>query len=276
MVLVNGTPADAIGAGDRGLHYGDGLFETFAVRDGRPLCWEAHLARLSAGCRRLRLPQPDADRLREEARRLCDGVVIGVLKLIVTRGTGGRGYAAPATVQPTRILLRYPWPAHPPEYGETGVRVRVCDTRLGGNPALAGIKHLNRLEQVLARREWDEPDIAEGLMLDEGGRVVEGTMTNLFMVSRGRLLTPSLERSGIAGIMRQLILGEAAAVGLPAGEASLGLDELQAADEIFLSNSVIGIWPVRELAGRVFKVGPVAGRLTRALAERGHLARAPG
>jgi 4-amino-4-deoxychorismate lyase len=276
VVLVNGTPADAIGAGDRGLHYGDGLFETFAVCDGRPLCWEAHLARLSAGCRRLRLPQPDVVRLREEAGRACDGLAIGVLKLIVTRGPGGRGYAAPATVQPTRILLRYPWPAHPPADGGTGVRVRVCDTRLGGNPALAGIKHLNRLEQVLARSEWDDPDIAEGLMLDEGGWVVEGTMSNLFMVSRGRLLTPSLERSGIAGVMRRLILAQAAALGLPAAEASLGLDDLQAADEIFLSNSVIGIWPVRELAGRVFKVGPVAGRLTQALAERGHLARAPG
>jgi len=272
VVLVNGIATEALGVRDRGLHYGDGLFETLAVSQGRPLCWDPHMARLLAGCERLRLPCPDADGLRKEAREACAALPLGVLKILITRGAGGRGYRPPREPVPTRIVMTRPWPPYPPGNTETGVTVIICQTRLGTNPGLAGLKHLNRLEQVLARSEWDDPGIAEGLMLDATGRVVEGTMTNLFMLSRGRLLTPALDEAGVAGVMRRLILETAPDLGLPATECSLNLRDLNAADELFLSNSLVGVWPVRELAGRAFKVGPVARRLRQELGSRGYLA----
>ncbi len=133
------------------------------------------------------------------------------------------------------------------------------------------MKHLNRLEQVLARAEWDDAAIAEGLMLDDAGRVVEGTMSNLFVVSGGRLLTPGLEAAGVAGVIRGLIMDVAPELGFQVSECDLRLADLNAADELFVCNSVIGIWSVREMAGSLFKVGPVAGRFRQALVDEGHI-----
>ncbi|TCO83141.1 aminodeoxychorismate lyase apoprotein [Plasticicumulans lactativorans] len=251
-VLVDGRPADALAVADRGLQYGDGLFETFAVRDGRPELWTAHLARLARGGERLSLPLPDPGLLAAEAEQLCRGVARGVLKLIVTRGVGGRGYAPPRPCRPTRVLSLHPWPAHPPGHATGGVRVRWCAHPLSLNPRLAGLKHLNRLDQVLARAEWDDPTIAEGLMCDPHGHVVEGTMSNLFVLRDGRLLTPPLDGAGIAGVMREVVLEAARGLGLVVAQAALRPAEVLAADGVGLSNSVIGLWPVRELEGRTW------------------------
>jgi 4-amino-4-deoxychorismate lyase len=130
------------------------------------------------------------------------------------------------------------------------VRVRYCETRLGHQPLLAGLKHLNRLEQVLARAEWSDPDVAEGLMLDLDGRVVEGTQTNLFALLEGRLVTPPLNRCGVAGVVREVAIASAAAVGLEVVESVLLPEQVAAADGLFLTSSLAGIWPIRELAGR--------------------------
>ena len=203
--LINGVAATCIDAHDRGFHYGDGLFETFAVSNGEPAMWDMHMQRLLLGCQRLGFPAPDPTLLRSEALSLCavpDAPARGVLKIIITRGGGGRGYRAPspsavlATGGVTRMLALYPWPDYPAAFWSEGVAVRVCATRLGCNPALAGIKHLNRLEQVLARNEWDDASVAEGLMLDPQGSVIEGTMTNLFVVRNGQLLTPDVSQCG--------------------------------------------------------------------------------
>ncbi len=167
--LIDGVPAERIGVRDRGLQYGDSLFETIAVVDGRPRNWEAHMERLGSGARRLSLPLPPPGLLLEELRRVSRGEGRCVVKLILTRGEGGRGYRPPQAAPGHRILLHAPWPDYPPGRFEEGIQVRLCTTRLGRNPALAGLKHLCRLEQVLARAEWSEPEIAEGLMLDEGG-----------------------------------------------------------------------------------------------------------
>ena len=190
--LIDGREAVAIDVRDRGLHYGDGLFETLAVAQGRPLLWRRHMQRLAAGCRRLRIPPPAAETLREEAERLCARLDRAVLKIMVTRGDGGRGYAPPPAAAGTRVLMTYPWPPYPERHRRDGVAVRVCAARLGASPGLVGLKHLNRLEQVMARAEWDDPSIAEGLMLDAAGHVIEGTMSNLFAVIGGRLVTPDL------------------------------------------------------------------------------------
>jgi 4-amino-4-deoxychorismate lyase len=263
-VLVNGETLDCLSSLDRGLMFGDGVFETLAVTGGEPRFWLRHLERLAEGCRRLGLPLPDASLLRDEAAALLTGSDACVLKIIVTRGAGGRGYRPPGTARPTRILQLHPWPDLPQECAENGVRVRLCAMRLGSNPALAGIKHLNRLEQVLARQEWDDPDIREGLMLDGGGCVIEGTMSNLFVVRGGKLATPALGRCGVAGIMRTVVMELAGGTGLDVSVGELQLADVEQADELFLTNSLIGVWPISGLGDRTWPVG----RVTRQLQER--------
>ena len=263
-VLVNGAVTDALSSLDRGLLYGDGLFETIAVQDGQPRFWRRHLARLSAGCERLGIPSPTEYCLREEADALAAGSERGVLKLIVTRGCGGRGYRPETPAHPTRILQLHPWPDYPAQCQESGVRVRLCRQRLGHLPALAGIKHLNRLEQVLARMEWDDPAIMEGLLLDTGGHLVEGTMSNLFMIRDGVLMTPALDRCGVAGVLRGVVLE--LAVGLmPVQVRALRPDDLRTADEAFLTNSLIGIWPDSAFEDHSYSRGILTHRLQERL-----------
>jgi len=265
---VNGVAVGCVDAADRGLQYGDGLFETMGVRDGQVSSWPRHMARLLAGCQRLGIQAVDDGQLAHEAAGLLAGTERGVLKLIVTRGSGGRGYRVPENAEPRRILQLHPWPDFPPAAGEAGVAVRLCSTRLSHNPLLAGIKHLNRLEQVLARREWDDSHIAEGLLLDIDGRLVEGTMSNLFLVRDEVLLTPDLRRCGVAGIMRSIILEHAERQSLGAEIRSLDSADLLAADEVFLCNSLIGIWPVSAVDGRQFRKGAVTDRLQQLLQAR--------
>ncbi len=254
---------------DRGLQYGDGLFETMAVRDGR-IPWLAyHLRRLRSSCARLRITFPETAGLRREIAALAAGQLRAIIKLIVTRGVGGRGYRPDPDASSRHILMRHPWPAHAQRYAQEGIRLRVCRTRLASNPALAGLKHLNRLEQVLARLEWDDDSrYQEGLMLDYQDRVIEGTMTNLFIVRSGCLLTPDLSASGVAGVMREIILETAVQRAIPCQVTRLALPDIAQAEEIFVCNSVVGVWPVAALQGRRYPLGPVTRQLTEAIEAR--------
>lgn len=255
-VWVDGQPASMVSARDRGLQYGDGLFETMSVRNGRVPLWNRHLARLLDGCARLKIEAPHLSRLEAEILLAVQDLTCGVAKLIVTRGVGERGYCA-ARGAPTRILSVHTAPQYPLGHRSQGVHVRVCRTRLGLNPALAGVKHLNRLEQVMARSEWDDAQVAEGLMLDMRDRVIEGTSTNLFFTEGNILVTPDLSDAGVAGIMRGLLLERAPAWGLETRIEQVSLARLKNADEVFLSNSAIGVWPVCSLEGKHYPVGPV-------------------
>lgn len=263
-MLVNGQAQTTIAVADRGLHYGDGLFETIAVRAGIPQLWDRHWWRLSRGCQRLGIEGVNQEELWDEALKVCADVKQGILKLIVTRGEGGRSYRPAPTNKATRIVATYPWPDHPIAHWQGGVAVRICTTRLGRNPALAGLKHLNRLEQVLARREWDDPHITEGLMLDDQGHAISGTMSNLFMVTTGRLVTSQLKECGVEGVMRSLILDAASELAVPWEETVMTLQDLRQASEVFLCNAVIGVWPVRRIEQQPYAIGPV----TQLLAER--------
>jgi len=182
----------------------------------------------------------------KEVRRLCGPDTDGVIKIIITAGSGGRGYAAPEIIACQRIVSLFPLPSFPAERVEQGIKVITCDYRLPHNPRLAGIKHLNRLDQVLARSEWQDPDIAEGIVLDSENNVVEGTMSNLFVVKGGVLFTPTLEQAGVKGVMRDFVIEAALSMGLQTCEVSLGVDEFKEAEEVFVTNSVIGLWPVRQ------------------------------
>ncbi|WP_031431490.1 aminodeoxychorismate lyase [Methylomicrobium agile] len=268
MLLVNGERRKTLPVSDRGLQYGDGLFETIEIENSRPVFFDLHLRRLEAGCLRLGLPFPSPGLLAEEARTLCrESPAQAVLKIIVTAGSGGRGYRRPETIETTRILSLHPYPEYPAAFGTEGIRARLCATRLGINPALAGLKHLNRLEQVLARAEWSDSAIQEGLMLDSGGHLIEGTMTNLFYARNGALYTASLEWCGIAGIIRELIMRLAARHRLAVIELSYTPERLASADEAFVCNSIIGIWPVRQFEQIALRPGPITRNMQQWLAD---------
>jgi 4-amino-4-deoxychorismate lyase len=267
MILVNGECREHIEISDRGFQYGDGLFETIAVTNGQPVFLGLHLDRLNAGCRRLYIPFPGYELLTFEAQKLSQNSSNAVLKLILTRGSGGRGYRQPEVIQTTRVLSLHPFPDYPDSYNEQGIVARFCDTRLGLNPVLAGVKHLNRLEQVLARAEWADPDIQEGIMLDMNEHVIEGTMTNLFYAKKDTLYTSSLFLSGVAGIMRGIIMSISSNHGMSVIEHTVTKDELLSADEIFVCNSIAGIWPVKQIATTCFPVGVRTRQLQSWLAQ---------
>jgi 4-amino-4-deoxychorismate lyase len=247
--FVNGKPAGSIDLQDRGLAYGDGLFETIAMRCGGPCLWPEHMARLSAGAERLGIPMPGEALWRDEIRQLTRAGPTATVKLILTRGIGARGYRPPLRPQPSRILLLYPTEDPAPRWSRREVAVRLCTTRLGANPALAGIKHLNRLEQVMAQSEWTDPDIAEGLMCDVHGNLIGGTMTNLFLYREGTLLTPRLHQAGVSGTVRRRVLYQARALGIPVRETRLRPADLLRADGAFLTNALIGCRPISRFDG---------------------------
>ena len=267
MFLLNGVQADSLSLQDRGLQYGDGLFETIAVHNQQFEFWQRHMQRLHEGCQRLRISAPDPELLLAEARRLLDGRTEAVLKIIISRGQGGRGYRAPleSETKPSRILAVYDMPDYPAANQSNGIAARYCDTRLGTSPALAGIKHLNRLEQVLARSEWQDESIFEGLMLAAHGRVTAGTMSNLFFVKEGILCSPDLSNAGVAGIMREVILEIARKQKIEVEIAHFSRADLSSADEVFISNSLIGVWPVRQLEQQQFSIGPVTQKIIAAV-----------
>jgi 4-amino-4-deoxychorismate lyase len=262
-VLVNGHESACVDAADRGLQYGDGLFETLAVHAGTPLLWSEHMQRLADGCARLRLPPPDPECLQREVMQVCAGQERAVAKVIITAGVAGRGYRRESAAPPTRVVSAHAWPAYPDSYAREGVAVRWCDTVLGINPRLAGIKHLNRLEHVLARAEW-AMEFAEGLMCDSEGYVVEGTMSNVFAVIGATVLTPAVTVTGVAGVMRSQVLQWVRAQGYACHEKRMTPAVLEAADEIFLTNSIIGVWPVRTLASRSYALGETTYKIQKA------------
>jgi len=268
-LLINGTPARVIEAADRGLHYGDGLFETLAVVDGQPSLWKAHMNRLRSGCERMGIECPDESLLLRESLAEIDSEQRGVLKIIVTRGAGERGYRPPVASNPNRILDCTPWPVHLDTRSDLGVEVRLCSVRLGRNPVLAGMKTLNRIEQVLARSEWCDDRIAEGLMFDTGGYLIEGTASNLFLFLRDRLVTPDLTNCGIAGIMRGLVIEQAEKLGIPLSIQNLRLADLKAADGLFLTNSLIGIRPVAKIGDWTYGLEYMDTGLVKEVLSRG-------
>ncbi len=266
LYWVNGRPAGQISAADRAVQYGDGLFETLRVRASRAEFLERHIRRLAAGCERLQLPTLDRRLVRQELTELAARQGDAVVKLIVSRGPGGRGYRFFPGQEVTRIVSVHPLPGGLSASAQAGVRVRVCATRLADQPLLAGIKHLNRLEQVLARAEWTDAAIAEGLMLNYSEQLIEGTMSNVFMVRDDVLLTPELANCGVAGVMRSVILDLAKELGVRTQVCRLGLHDTAAAREVFLCNSLIGIWPVVSIDGvGSFEAGHLTRRLQAAL-----------
>jgi 4-amino-4-deoxychorismate lyase len=261
---LDGEPLNAAWSLDRGLHYGDGLFETMIVRNGRIRFAAAHQQRLQQGCQRLDI-DCDAAAALQQAQSLA-GAGDALLKLIVTRGLATeRGYAPAGNERARQLLLRYPLPA-----GEAGdqapMRLALLPVTLGENPLLAGIKHLNRLELVLASAARRARGCDEGLLCSSSGHLACGTSSNVFLVSDGRLLTPRVDRCGIAGVLRSVVLREAHRLGLPAQEQDLAPALLASAAEIFITNVRLGVRIATEVDGRVMPPAPWAQALQQRIA----------
>ncbi len=258
---INGRAGRQVDITDRGFTYADGLFETVAIRAGAPRFLGLHLDRLLTGCGRLGIAVPTRASLAADLKASVRDIPYGVLKVFVTRGPGPRGYALPDRPAPTVAWGTGESRAQP----SLPIEIRWCETMTSANPATAGLKSLGRLEQVLARAEWQQPEIAEGLMLSTEGQLVGGTASNVFLVAGDRLLTPGVNRSGIAGVMRRVVIEAALGAGIPVLETELSAADVRNATEVFLTNALTGIRPVRQLGPQRWATGPVTGQLCRLL-----------
>ena len=257
---IDGQRADCVPADDRGLQYGDGLFETLLLRANTPRFLELHLTRLALGCERLRLPFKAMDQLRADiGAAAAEAPVLAILKIIVTRGSAvQRGYT-PGGETARRIMMLFDCPA--PNWPPDGIDLHVASMTMAPNPQLAGIKHLNRLENVLAAREARDANAFDALMTAADGGIVSGAMSNIFVVSHGVLATPPVDRAGVAGVMRSVVIRESSALGLPVSERHLSLDDLKTADEAFITNARIGVVRVRRVGEHAFPMNTISRRI---------------
>ena len=267
MIRVDGTAQTVVPATDRGLAYGDGVFRTLTAIGGRPRHWRHQYERLAADCRSLALPAPDRAFLEREIALVAGDAARCVVKITVTGGSGARGYRRPDAPQTTVIVASSAYPDYPATCRAEGVAVHVCTIRLALQPALAGVKHLNRLQNVLARSEWNDPDVREGLMRDAADRLVCGTMSNVFLVEDDRLVTPALDRCGVAGATRAVLLEAAAQRARTVAIEDVAWDRVLRANEVLLTNSVIGVWSVRRIGDHALPRGRMADELNRWLDE---------
>ena len=265
IIWINGIVSEKIAVQDRGLHYGDGVWETIAIQQGQAEFLHEHLQRLFFGCQQLGIELPKSIQLREEIKIALQAIeqTQGILKIIITRGQGGRGYNPIGASQPCRILSTHPWPDDQKKFYKHGINLTLCKTRLAYSPKLAGFKHLNRLEQVLARAEW-QAQFQEGLMMDYQDHIVEGVMTNVFIIKNETIITPPLEYCGIAGIMRAELMRLAEEDGISVKVSQLNIDDIYQADGLFLSNSILGLWPVKQFLDKSYPI-PI---ITRQLQDR--------
>jgi 4-amino-4-deoxychorismate lyase len=265
--LLNGRFIDpaqpALTLQDRGWQYGDGIFETMLLLRSQVRFWRDHIERLQAGCARLGMQAPDAELLQQELQQLCAGRQDGVIKLTLMRSGSERGYRPPLTADTTRLWQLFDAPAA----AASSITMRWCDTRLSRNAQLAGVKHCNRLEQVLAQAEWRDADIAEGLMLDTEGELICGTMSNVFLVLEGMLVTPDLRYSGIAGVMRKNVLRLTSLLQIETEQRAVRAEEVSLAHEMFICNAVRGIQPVTRLEQQQWPIGKMTLTLQRAMQE---------
>ena len=252
--LVDGELLEQVSAADRGLHYGDGLFETIAVIDGQPRFWQGHMDRLAAGCERLDMPVIPQSVLLREVQTVTAGRSPCTVKIILTRGASGIGFRPKPVEQPTRVVSSFPWPDVEGNPELTGVEARICKLRLGIQPELAGMNHLNRLEQVRARAEWNDPRIHEGILLDREDHVISAIRSNIFLVFGDLILTPRLDRCGIRGVMRAAIL---AAFREQCEQRRVTIDMLPEADEVFICNALHGVYPVTRIDHWEYGIGTI-------------------
>lgn len=252
MFLINGMKQAHLPASDRAIQFGDGCFTTARIAGGKVCLLDAHLQRMQMACEKLFIPFTQWETLRCEMAELARDNERGVLKVIISRGSGGRGYSAADCLQPVRILSVSAYPAHYDRWRTEGIALELSPVRLGRNPQLAGIKHLNRLEQVLIRAHLEQTDADEALVLDSEGLVTECCAANLFWRQGQDVFTPQLDQAGVNGLMRQFCLQQLAHSGFRVVEVHAPEAALANADEMVVCNALMPIVPVRQYAGHCF------------------------
>ena len=253
ITLVNGVETSAIDIADRGLAYGDGVFETMRVVEGDIPFLALHLKRFMKGV--VALDMGEESRLKRDfllyvtlalneiKSNAC--LETSIIKMIVTRGNGGRGYMPPDKTNCHFIAQVFDLPSYPESFSSEGITIRECQYRLGFQPQLAGIKHLNRLDQVLASQELLGD--SEGLLLDYDDKVIEGTKSNVLIFKGNEVLTPSLTGCGVEGVLREEILNPSHKMDINLKITDIHVSELSECDGIALINSVFGLWFVKTL-----------------------------
>ncbi len=263
-MLVNGKPCDHVSIEDRGLLYGDGLFETILCESGEPVLFEQHMQRLRLGCEKLNIELQDSRLIRSEINSVAKNQDC-IIKVIVTRGVRARGYQYdPDDNNFTRIVYQCDLPKISPNHYQQGINLFLCQHRLPENKRIAGIKHLNRLDQVIARSEWRE-EYQEGLTLSNHDNVIEGTMSNIFIEVDGRWITPRLDRCGVRGVLRDFIIEHAESFSTTCEETDIALSQLEQSDAMFVCNSVIGVWPIAQFQKKEFALSEQTIRLMQYL-----------
>jgi len=256
--LINGIAADYLNINDRSIHYGDGLFETILCDNNKLYYWQQHLQRLQASAEQLNINCPQEQTLLDDISRMLaenKPQAACAIKIIISRGAGERGYKFSRNIAASRLVMLSPLDA-----GHSSLLNRkllsgelfICKQQASINESLAGLKHLNRLENVMARNEWNA-DYIDGLMLNANQHVIEGTMSNLFAIRDGQLFTPDLNLSGVNGIMREIIIGLASKNNIETAVTDLTIDDLRAMDELFISNSLIGMKAVTKLGDSLYE-----------------------
>ncbi len=267
--LINGGFNHVISPFDRGFAYGDGVFRTIKMQGGLPLQWPKHYQKLVSDCAAINIVCPSAELLMSDILQLFSDDAqtadkAAVAKIIITRGEGSRGYSPPAITAPMRVVTKSDMPIYPIERFDQGVNLTVCETRLAAQPKLAGVKSLNRLENVLARMEWSDPQLVDGIMLDMQDNVIECTAANIFARFGDKLITPDLTQCGIAGITRQRIIELAHTLSLKISVEIFNLEKLLLADEVIICSSLYGAWQVKQIDNKTLNTGALAANIRAA------------
>ena len=260
VVLINGEELSEVSIFSRNFQFGDGLFETCIGRDGKILFWSKNFDRLNFGCEKLNINKISESIWLHDIKRALNLFTKKhfILKLILSRGNSLRGYGYKDDIEPTRVVIISEMQKSKVnkvfslEYSKSGYH---------SNPKLAGIKHCNRLEQILARSSLSSN---EAIMLDEKENVISVTQGNIYFIFENTLLTPKLDRCGVIGSRRSLILELARSIKLDAMESDISMDQIQKADEVFISNSVIGIQPISSIEGNKLSLNPLTEKIQKA------------
>ena len=269
--LSHGEAIDSVSISDRGFQYGDGLFETIAVRNGEPRLWRFHMDRLTRGCKALGIKMPSED-------ELCEGLVEALeysnappahacVKIIISAGSGLRGYGRAFADSPTVLCRAFLSVPQALDSYRDGIDTVICKTRLASGSTTAGLKTLNRLDQVLARSEFAGTDVFEGLTLDAEDNIICGTMSNVFFVNDKSISTPPLDGCGVEGVMRRHVIETLNKQGITVAHQSYSLSHLEDADEVFLSNSQFGVLPIRRCMEINWPVGEITQNVMVFLAD---------
>ncbi|MGL4939592.1 aminodeoxychorismate lyase [Shewanella sp.] len=265
MIWVNGSVQATIAAADRGLAYGDGLFATMRTNADGILWFETHQARVNDGAARLGFDWQMGTALCQQLTDLAKQYPHHCIKLLITRGVGGRGYAPPCHSTVTEVVSVHPIPAHYAQWQQRGVALQTSTVLLGHQPLLAGIKHLNRLEQVLIRSQPLAADVDDWLVLDCNGKVIESSMANLFFIKDRCVFTPSLAECGVSGVMREQVIRSLLEHDYSVDCVSFGAEALGDFDSAFMTNSLLGIVDVIAIDALKYTPSPITAHLRQIL-----------